>query len=142
MLGAPRERVRRRVAHGSWLVGLVGLIGFGLGLNGCFHGETLAYVACTESDSCAEAGLLGCLRPGEAAGVRGLCTLACEADVDCPAARDGEAPARCAEVAGAKLCVLSCMDEETCPESQVCTRVGGVDGGAADLCFPAGEDAE
>ena len=31
----------------------------------------------------------------------------------------GDAPPRCAVVGGASLCVLSCMNEETCPEGQV-----------------------
>lgn len=112
----------------------------GAWLPGCFHPEVLAYTACSESDSCAEAGLLGCLRLPTDAAVRGSCTLACEADADCPAPPGGDARARCAEVDGTPLCVLSCMDEETCPESQACTRVGGVDDGEARLCFPVAGD--
>jgi hypothetical protein len=140
-VSAPGERGggrRRRVG-----AGLAVALALGLGsawLPACFHPEVLAYTACSESDSCAEAGLFGCLRLPTAAAVRGSCTLACEADADCPAAPGGDARVRCAEVDGTPLCVLSCMDEETCPESQVCTRVGGVDGEEGRLCFPVADD--
>ena len=88
------------------------------------------------ADACAEAGLLGCLRVPENGGLRGVCTLACAVDEDCPAALEGEASGRCAAVGERRVCVLSCMDGETCPEGHVCLEVAGVDAGAARLCFP------
>ncbi len=105
-------------------------------LVGCFRADVLAYAPCEASDSCAEAGLFGCLRLPDDASVRGSCTEACELDEACPPPPGGDATPRCAEVDGARLCVLSCMDEETCPEGQVCTEAAEVDGGVAWLCFP------
>lgn len=106
------------------------------GLLGCFAPDFLAYAPCTSADACAEAGLLGCLRVPENGGLRGVCTLACAVDEDCPAAIEGEASGRCAAVGERRVCVLSCMDGETCPEGHVCLEVAGVDAGAARLCFP------
>jgi hypothetical protein len=103
------------------------------GLVGCFQPDFLAYTPCDESDACAEAGLSGCLK---LAGAAGVCTLACDDDAACPAALGGDPTPRCAAVDERRLCVLSCMDEETCPDGQVCTEVDGVDGGAARLCLP------
>lgn len=138
--GERGEGRRRGAGTFAGLAVVIGPMGLALGgLVGCFQPEVLAYTPCAESDSCAEAGLLGCLRLPAAAQLRGSCTLACDADTACPAAPDGDAPARCAEIDGSKLCVLSCMDEETCPEGQACTRVGGVDGAEARLCFPAAD---
>ena len=122
----------RRVAGPA---GLAAALAVGL-LLGCFRPEVLAYAPCEASDACAEAGLYGCLRLPEAAGVRGSCTDACELDDGCPPPPDGDATPHCAEVEGSRLCVLSCMHEETCPEGQVCTEAAGIDGGVARLCFP------
>lgn len=123
---------RRKPGRG---VGIVATLAIGL-LLGCFRPEVLAYAPCEASDACAEAGLYGCLRLPGAAGVRGSCTDACELADSCPPPPDGDATPRCAEVEGSRLCVLSCMDEETCPEGQACTEAAGVDGGVARLCFP------
>ena len=106
------------------------------GVVGCFQPDFAASAACDSSEPCAEAGLHGCVLVPDAPGRRGFCTDSCDGDAACPAPPTGDAPPRCAVVGGASLCVLSCMNEETCPEGQVCTEVGGVDGGAARLCFP------
>ena len=103
---------------------------------GCFHPEFLAYAACDSSESCVDAGLYGCVIVPEAQERRGFCAVACEGDATCPEPDTGEARPRCARVGEADVCVLSCMDGETCPEGQVCTEVAGIAGGAARLCFP------
>ncbi len=105
-------------------------------LLGCFQADVFLYTPCESSDSCAEAGLLGCLRLPDDAAVRGSCTQGCGGRDGCPSALSGDASARCAEVDGTQLCVLSCMDERTCPEGQVCKEVAGVDGEVGWLCFP------
>lgn len=131
------ERSQRRAGRrGSGVAAGLGL-GLGLGgLVGCFAPDFLVYAPCVSADACAEAGLLGCLKPAEASGLRGLCTRACEDDEGCPGAIEGDADGRCATVGERKLCVLSCMDGETCPSGHVCAEVGGIDDGVARLCFP------
>jgi hypothetical protein len=55
----------------------------GDGCSGASRADFLAYTPCATSESCADAGLLGCvLLPGR--GVRGFCTVACEDDAACP----------------------------------------------------------
>lgn len=125
-------RSQRRAGRRSPGVAAVLLLG---GLLGCFVPDFLAYTPCTSGDACAEAGLLGCLTLPDS-GLRGVCTLACADDAGCPGAIDGDAPGRCAEIEGRRLCVLSCMDGETCPEGHLCAAVAGVDAGTASLCFP------
>lgn len=134
-MSAESQRTRRGAARRSVVMPMMVMMVIGI-LVGCFRADVLAYAPCEGSDSCAEAGLLGCLRLPDDASVRGSCTEACELDDACPPPPSGDATARCAEVDGARLCVLSCMDEETCPEGQVCTEAAEVDGGVAWLCFP------
>lgn len=105
---------------------------------GCFAGDFLAYTPCATSESCADAGLAGCvLLPG--AEVRGFCAVDCEADVTCPKGQDGSASPRCATIAGEDVCVLACGPEATCPKGYVCTDVTAMaPAGEAPtaVCFP------
>lgn len=127
--------VRSQRGAGRRSLGVAGVLVLG-GLLGCFAPDFLAYAPCTSADACAEAGLLGCLKPAGDEGLRGVCTLACEDDAGCPGAIEGEATGRCASVGERRLCVLSCMDGETCPGGHVCTALSGVGEGPARLCFP------
>lgn len=118
---------------GPWQVGAALVLGAAAG---CFQPDFLAYAACDRSEPCAEAGLHGCVTVPGAPQRRGFCAVACEGDASCPDAETGTAAPRCAHVGAADVCVLSCMDGETCPKGHACTEVDGIDGGAAMLCFP------
>ena len=121
------------------VAGLLRMLGAALllgALAGCFQPDFLAYAACDTSEPCTDAGLYGCVIVPEAPERRGFCAVACDGDASCPEPDTGVALARCAHVGAADVCVLSCMDEETCPDGQACTEVDGIDGGAAKLCFP------
>lgn len=107
------------------------------GLQGCFHGDFLAYTPCATSESCDEVGLAACVRL-QVSEVRGFCTEGCEADETCPMGQDGDAAPTCMAIAGARVCVLACAgDGVTCPAGYVCTEVAGSGEDAPTaVCFP------
>lgn len=105
---------------------------------GCFAGEFLAYTPCATSESCADAGLAGCVLLPDAE-VRGFCAVDCDADTTCPAGQDGTATPRCATIDAQDVCVLACGPEATCPEGYVCADVTAMAlAGEAPtaVCFP------
>lgn len=108
-----------------------------LGAVGCFAADYLAYVPCATSESCAEAGMKGCVRLPDREDA-GFCTLACDGDDACPEGQDGDATPRCATVGEAAVCVLECAaDGPGCPTGFVCTPVAALGaGGPAAVCFP------
>lgn len=117
-----------------WRAGAAAL---GLGAFGCFSAEFLMYTPCATSESCAEAGLTGCVRLPDS-DERGFCTLACEVDDACPEGQDGDATPRCATIGEAAVCVLACgPDGPGCPTGFACTEVAGLGAdGPAAVCFP------
>jgi hypothetical protein len=115
-------------------------LGLGLcagGLQGCFHGDFLAYTPCATSESCDEVGLPACVRLPDSE-LRGFCSQTCAADDACPMGQDGEATPTCAAIGEARVCVLACVgDEAACPAGYACAEVATVDAaGPPAVCFP------
>jgi len=108
-------------------------------LASCFEGDALVYAPCRSSEACRSAGLVACVIRPEESDEPGFCAPEC-AD-PCPSPLDGDASARCLDIAGEPLCVLECDAETTCPEGLVCSDV--VDGSDQPrrLCFPEAEAA-
>ena len=49
------------------------------------------------------------------------CRVACDQAADCPAAKSGNAKIDCAQTQVGGLCMLSCANGETCPDSMTCS---------------------